>query len=253
MVYCPYCGKSVHSQGIDCPECGNRLPEPSGERKLPRIVGEKTAEPDKQPLINNSQYQQPVYQQEYQQHQYQEQPQPAFQQQYYQPHEQEKPEKIGMMPLILVIIGGILAMICAVAVFRTSAMGFIVYTDIGSIDGEFTYLLLVPLSGLLALLIGISEYRTQKKQKSLIIIILGITALIIPLIFAAHLSSEDNLSFGEVFYMSETQLGFSFTNMFIGGILAMIGGLMTIIGGFLFFKKTKKVERSFKVRRPRSI
>ncbi len=249
MVYCPSCGKSVYSQTNDCPECGNRLPEPSGERKLPRIVGEESAEPDKQPLIYNSQYQQQVYQPEYQQHQYQEQPQPAFQQQYYQPHEQEKSEN-GFKPMILVVMGGILAMICAVAVFRTSVMGFTAYIDIGSIDVKFAYLLLVPLSGLLAMLFGISIYRTQKRHKALIIMVLGILALILPLIFAAHLSSEGNLSFGEVFYMSEAETGFGFSSIFIGGILAMIGGLMTIIGGFLFFTKAKKAEKSFKVLHP---
>ena len=240
MVHCPYCGKSVYSQGIDCPECGNRLPDPgsSSKRKLPRIVGEEPIESDKKPLITNAQ--QPIYQPEYQNQQYQEPPQEVYQQPYFQP------EKERFKPMILVVIGGILAMICTVALFRTSVMGFTAYIDIGSIDVKFAYLCLVPLSGLLAVLFGISIYRIQKRQKALIIIVLGIMTLIIPLIFAAHLSSEGNLSFGEVFYMSETQLGFGFSNIFIGGILAMIGGLMTIIGGFWLLMKVKKTGMSVK-------
>ena len=142
-------------------------------------------------------------------------------------------------------------MICAVAVFRTSVIGFTAYVDIGSIDVKYAYLCLVPLSGFLALLFGISGYRTQKRQKALIIIVLGIMALIIPLIFAAHLSSEGYLSFGEVFYVSETQTGFGFSNIFIGGILAMIGGIISIIGGIMFLKKMKKTEKPVKVRYPR--
>ena len=245
MVYCTSCGKSVYSQGIDCPECGNRLPEPSGERKLPRIVGEELAEPDKQPLINNSQYQQQDYQPEYQ-----EQPQPAFQQQYYQPHEQEKSEKAGLMPLIFIIIGGILAMICAVTLFRTTAMGMSITVGMDFLENNYTYAWLIPISGMLAMIFGIIGYLKQKRIIGLIIVFLGILAFILPLVLAAHISSEGELAFGEVFYYSETQTGFGFTstfsNIYIGGILAMIGGIILIIGGFLFFMKTKKVEKAFK-------
>ncbi len=252
MSYCSYCGKSVYSQTNDCPECGRRLTDheesrSTGERKLPRIVGEEPSIPIKHPLTNNAQNQQPVYQHQ----EYQEKPQPGFQQQYIQPHEQKKSEKTNMMPIILIIIGGILAMISAVAVFRTTAMGFSVYVDIGSLGVKQAYFCLVPISGMLTLLFGIFGHITQKRQLVLITILLGIMALIIPLIFAVHLSSEGNLSFGEVFYISEAQTGFGFSSIFIGGILAMIGGIITVIGGIFLLKKTEKTRKPVKVLQPR--
>ena len=235
MGYCDRCGKSIEGQSGHCPDCG---------RKLPRIVGEVTNDPwstqsmqeTEQVSIENASSIQ-------WEHGGQGTRMPV-----------ERGREISM-ELILVIVGSLMAICSAFIFFRTSALGFSLTMGMDSLDAEFAYVWLIPISGLILIILTLYCFFKQKENTGKITMIFGILAIIIPLLFAAHFSSDGTLSFGEVFYFSETTSGYgfssTFSNVFIGGIMSMIGGVLIFLGGWMFSRKAVGSGRNYKLRVPK--
>jgi hypothetical protein len=146
--------------------------------------------------------------------------------------------------MALAMMGGIMAMACAVMVFYTSVAGETNFSNMfDNLPDDYIYAWLIPLSGLLAVLFSAIGFAIQNKAMGVLTGVFGILLLILPVVWTFHMASDMDASIVDVFYSSESILGYNFTMIFIGGILAMLGGILAIAGGFGLARRIGRVRQ----------
>jgi hypothetical protein len=186
--------------------------------------------------------QQPAYYQEpqYQPPQYQPQPQYQTPPPAYPQPERSPPgpvKKGGGGSMALAIIGGIIALIGAFMFFMYVTPNDTEFQTLWELLEEapdaYLYLWLIPILGILAIVLSLIGYAIQSKGAGYATALLGILILVLPLVFAFHLSSDYGTPVQEVFYFaSESGMSNGMWQMFLGGFMAMSAGLTVMGAGF---------------------
>jgi len=140
--------------------------------------------------------------------------------------------------MVLSIIGGILVL-----------MGpfFFWYMDLGMFGCYFSgiqnfsypelqYAWLIPITGLLAISLGIVGYASQNKFAGGLIALLGFVAGLTTILIPLHFAIATDSSFMEELFVTD-ELGSM--EIYIGGFLAMFGSLLAVIGGIILARKVK--------------
>lgn len=257
MGFCPYCKQIVGDNVTECPSCGmswagQGQPQPQYPQQQP--AQQQYQQPPAQPQYQQApaqqypqqyppqqQYQQPPPQQYSQQpppQQYQ--PQPQYQQGYGQPYPPQQPAPrrvVGAGSMMAALIGGVGALVASYMFFLVVTMNDIEYIPLWDYleyaPEEFLYAWMIPVAGVMAILFGIIGFAAQSRGMGYLVGILGILLLILPVIFAFHVSVEADIPIQEVFYSSaETTIDERSFSMFLGGFEAMLAGLIVMAGGF---------------------
>ncbi|MFO7618325.1 MAG: hypothetical protein R6W91_01505 [Thermoplasmata archaeon] len=272
MPFCPYCKEIVGANVTECPSCGmswspgaNAPAEPV--HTPPRIVAEQPMAPQ-QPAYQQPQYQQqpaypqqPQYQQPTRQPAYQPPPQQPFYQQppqqYAQPQYGPQPQyrqpypapvaapkrMVGGVQMTLAMVGGIMGLIAAFMLFYTSTSATATMSSVDDLPSDYAYGWLIPVFGILAMLFAIIAFAAQNKVMGTLTGVLGILLLILPAVLAFHISSDSGTPIIDIFYYSESTMGWSVTMVYLGGMMAMLGGILATTGGFGLAKKLSRVRR----------
>lgn len=144
-----------------------------------------------------------------------------------------------------------MAIISPFILFMVSMSGDINFAGLHSYGmGSYAYGWLILVGGILVLIFSIIAYALQHKILALLTIIFALIAFIMPIILAAHMVSDPTpitMMIGgnnilETFYHTESYYGYTFTSVFIGGLLTMIGALLASIGGLLLLRKINKTH-----------
>lgn len=151
--------------------------------------------------------------------------------------------------MAMCIIGAVLAIISPFILFMVSMSGDISFAGLHSYGmGPYAYGWLILVGGILVLIFSIIAYAIQHKIMALLTVIFALIAFIMPIVLAAHMVSDVTsastmgTNILEIFYHTESYYGYTFTTVFIGGLLTMIGALLASIGGVLLLRKINKTH-----------
>lgn len=158
--------------------------------------------------------------------------------------------KVGTGKMVLVIVGGVMALLAPFMLFFVSASsGGASSADFVSLTkatyNDYAYGWLMAIGGILGIVLAIVAFATQKHLFATIAGLCGILSIIIPIALAADLSSS-NRSIVEVFFFSDSvdtsYYSYSMSSIYVGGIMAIIGGVVILIGGFMMAGSLKRAQ-----------
>lgn len=169
--------------------------------------------------------------------------------------------------LFLVTIGGTLALLGPFLLFycTTDITGYQGYSFVGrgftglqeipDYVGDYSFGWAMAVCGILAIAFAFIASSVHRKSVAAFVPVFGLVSFIIPIWLAMQFSEDMGLSLWQVFYWPFHASGIDFTQIYLGGLVAIIGGLMALIGGLLLFariwaysKQKEEEERTYQKR-----
>jgi hypothetical protein len=166
--------------------------------------------------------------------------------------------------LFLITIGGMLALLGPFILFYSPtdvtgysfvSGGFTGLQEIPDYIGNYSFGWAIAICGILAMTFAFVASSARRKEVAAFVPVFGLISLVTPVYLATRFSDNLGLSLWEVFYWSFSASGVDFTQIYLGGLLAIIGGLMTLLGGLLLFtrlwaysKQKDEEERAYQKR-----
>jgi hypothetical protein len=153
---------------------------------------------------------------------------------------EELTRKGGLGGMSFAALGGVLAIVVTFVFIYISGdsymwfdEGFVGISDILdlSVGGNYVYLWLLPVFGILTIVLGLVGYLLQKKEVAYAIPIFGFVLLILPLLFIFQFSNDFNMSAVEVFYDTANVGSANVMWLFLGGVLCWIAAGLVLLGG----------------------
>jgi hypothetical protein len=153
----------------------------------------------------------------------------------------------GAGSMVGAMIGGIMAIVACSMFYlfvNTGGADFQSLWDmLDGIPDEYLYLWLIPVGAVLAIVLAIIAYAAQSKGAAYVVGLLGLALMLLPLLYAVHLSSDIGVPIQDVFFQSSNSVvSEGEWYMFLGGFMCMFDGLVILISGFGMAKKIGKAE-----------
>lgn len=143
----------------------------------------------------------------------------------------------GTLGILLAIIGGVLLILGPLLLLYlpapASVNGGPGTITVGEFDGlqeapdDYNYGWLMAVAGIIGIILSLVAIRTQRKAAAFPVIIFGLVGLLTSLMLANDLANYFGWTILEVFYYSEGGI----SQIYFGGILAIIGGILAMVGG----------------------